>query len=140
MLLICRSRYSPRSASTASMPVLCNQGGVAGEGGAAHVAHFAVVEATGTVHRRAIVPHHEVEWPPGMRVDELALRRVLGQVAQEHACFGDCPADDRPRMGGEKQRLPAGCRVGSHERLAHWSEVLDLLGRHIRKADRLTGI
>src|SRR6516165_6339858 len=49
-------------------------GGVAGEGGAANVAHFAVVEAAGAVHRRAVVPHHEVEWPPGMRVDELALR------------------------------------------------------------------
>ena len=37
---------------------------VAGQSGAADVAHFGAVEAAGAVHRRAVVPHDEVVGPP----------------------------------------------------------------------------
>ena len=39
---------------------------VAGEGGAADVAHLVAVEAASAVHCRAVVPHHEVVGPPGV--------------------------------------------------------------------------
>ena len=76
---------------------------VARQSGAADVAHFGAVEAAGAVHRRAVVPHDEVVGPPCVRIDERARRRMLGQVAQEHAPFGDRPADDRAGVRGEEQ-------------------------------------
>ena len=35
------------------------------------------------MHGDTIVPYHQVERPPDMRIDELPLRRVLVEVAQE---------------------------------------------------------
>ena len=43
---------------------LFNRPRVAGQSGAAHVAHFVAVEAAGAVHRRAVVPHDEIVGPP----------------------------------------------------------------------------
>src|ERR1700704_238107 len=94
---------------------LFDRRGVAGKGRAAHVADLiAVVEAAGTVHRLAVVPHHEIAGPPDMRIDEFALRRVLGQVAQEYARLGDRPALDGAGMRRQKQRFAAGYRVSPH--------------------------
>jgi predicted amidohydrolase len=75
---------------------------VAGEGGAADVAHLVAVEAAGAVHCGTVVPHHQIMGPPGVRVNELALGGVLRQVAQEHARFGDRPADNRAGVRGEE--------------------------------------
>ena len=51
--------------------------------GAAKIPHLArVVEATRTMHHRAIVPHHQIVHPPLVRIDEPSLRRVLHQVAE----------------------------------------------------------
>src|SRR5579872_7180586 len=67
--------------------------------GAAQIAHFLqVIEAPRPVHHGAIVPHHQVADAPGMRIDELPLGRVLGQVADEGACLGNWPADDAADM------------------------------------------
>jgi hypothetical protein len=64
----------------------------------ANVANFIAREPARPVHRRAIVPDDEIPWPPAVAIDELRLRGVLGQVAQEHPRFGDVPADDGAGM------------------------------------------
>src|SRR5690242_11352082 len=55
----------------------------AGDGGAAHVARLRLIVAADPVHGLAIVPHHEIMQLPFVDVDELRLRRVLGEVAQQ---------------------------------------------------------
>ena len=81
----------------------------------------AVVEAAGAVHGLAIVPHDEVSAAGaaiGGRVDEFALRRVLGEVSRRNMrASGISPAFDRAGMRGEEQRfapgLPGGCAPGA---------------------------
>ena len=65
---------------------------------------------------------------------------MLGQVAQEHAGFGDRPAEDGTGMRSEEQRLAAARRVGAHETLAHRPEGGDFLLGQIGEADRLARI
>ena len=77
---------------------------------------------------------------PFVRIDELALRRVLDQVAQEGARLGDRPADDRAGMRSEVERFAAGHRVGAHQHLAHRLEALALLVGDLEKADLLARI
>src|SRR6266702_4383970 len=72
-----------------------------GERRAPHVAHLGVIVAPRAVHGDAVVPHHEVVGPPDMGVDELALRGVLGEVAQEGARLGHRPAFEAAGMAGE---------------------------------------
>src|SRR4051794_22897274 len=60
---------------------LLDGGSVAGKGRAAHVAHLVAVEAARPMHRGPIVPDDEIVLLPGVRMDELALRGVFGQVA-----------------------------------------------------------
>ena len=67
--------------------------------------------------------------------DELALCRVLGQVAQEGARLRNRPADDRAGMGRQVQRLPSGRRMQAHQAMAHRFEARDLLGGEIGEAD-----
>src|SRR5438067_2016055 len=76
--------------------------------GAAHVARLALVEAAHPVHRLAVVPDYEIVLPPAMGVDKLALRRVLGEIAQEIARFRHQPADNGAGMRGEIERLAPG--------------------------------
>src|ERR1700704_2197207 len=81
---------------------LLDRRGVAGESRAAHVADLvAVVEAAGAGHRLAGFPHHEIAGPPDMRIDEFALRGVLGQIAQEHAPRGSSSPRSCPRAPPE---------------------------------------
>ena len=61
-----------------------------------------------------------------MGVDELALRGVLGQVAQEGARFGHRPAFDAAGVAGEIERQPAGRGMAAHQALAHRRPFLAL--------------
>ena len=65
---------------------------VASECGATHVAHLVAIETARTMHRGAVVPYHQVEWPPGMRITT-APCRVFRQVAQEYAASGTVQPD-----------------------------------------------
>ena len=71
------------------------------------------------MHGRAVVPDHEVMLCPAMDVDELRLRRVFHQVADEGHGLGPRPADDGADMGGEQQRLAARDRVRAHQPVQH---------------------
>ena len=47
-----------------------------------HVPRLRRVERAGAVHGRLIVPDHQIELSPRVRVDEFPLRRVLDQIAE----------------------------------------------------------
>src|ERR1019366_9970572 len=49
-------------------------------GGAMHVPHLCRIEGPRPVHGRVIVPDHQIEWFPRMRVNEFPLRRMLDQI------------------------------------------------------------
>ena len=55
-----------------------------------------------------------------MGVDELALRRMLGEVAQKGPRFWHRPAFDTSGMAGEIERQAASDRVAPNQALAHW--------------------
>ena len=65
---------------------------------AAHVARLALVEAADAMHGLAVIPDDEVVLPPHVRIDKLALRCVLRQIANEVACFRHRPTDDGADM------------------------------------------
>src|SRR5215813_2076007 len=75
--------------------------------GPAHVARLVGRERAGAVHGLAVVPHDEVADPPLVRIDELALGGVLGQVAQEQPRLRQRPAQDRARVRGQVERFAA---------------------------------
>src|SRR5208282_6516771 len=135
-----RHRTLAGPAGRARSPWLFDDRRVAGEGGAADVAHLVAVEAADAVHRRAVVPHHEVPAPPSVRVDEFALGGGLGQVAQADPRLRDRPTDDGTGMRGEEQGLAPGRGVGADERLTHRPKGGDLLRCQIGKADRLARV
>ena len=56
-----------------------------------------------------------------MFINEMRLRRVLGQVADEGACFGDWPADDGANVRRQIDRLPATDGMCPRQHLAHRS-------------------
>src|SRR5579863_995848 len=113
---------------------------VAGERRPANVANVFPVKAAGAVHRRSIVPRDEVAHAPAMAVDESRLRRMLGEVAQQHARFRQRPSHDRASMRGQKQGFAARLRIGSHEAVTDGAEMLALFGREFGEADRLSRI
>src|SRR5437868_14115528 len=96
------------SESSRSSRQLLDGGSVAGEGRATHVAHLVAVEAARSMHRGAVVPDDEIVLLPGVRMDELALCGVLGQVTQEGPRLRNRPSLDRARMGRQEQRLASG--------------------------------
>ena len=64
---------------------------------AIHDAPRVIVERIAPMHRAAVVPHDQVADAPAVRVDELALRRVLGEFVQQGLCVGiGHPADRAP--------------------------------------------
>src|SRR5258708_770102 len=63
---------------------LLDRGDVPGERRAPHVAYFGTVEPARAVHRRAVIPHHEIAHTPRVRIDKPPLCRELGKVAQKH--------------------------------------------------------
>ena len=68
----------------------------AGHRRAAHVAGLRLVVAAHAVHGLAVVPHHEVMQRPLMDMNELGLRGVLGQIAQQQPHLGDAHASITP--------------------------------------------
>src|ERR1700722_1704588 len=75
----------------------------AAHGGAPHIAHLSVVEPSHAVHDLTIVPHHQVPLSPFVRIDELRLRCVLHQIADEGARLGYRPADDGTNVCSQEQ-------------------------------------
>src|SRR5215470_6009614 len=87
---------------------LRNGGRAARDGGAAHVARLALVVAARAVHHLAVVPHDQIPHAPLVRVDELRLRGVLGEVLQENARLRHRHPDDAARVRRKVERLAAG--------------------------------
>src|SRR5579872_7087992 len=110
------------------------------DGGAAHVAHLGVIEPTHAVHDLAVVPHHQIPLPPLVRIDELRLRCMFHQVADESARLRHWPTDDGADMRRQKQRFPPRDRMRAHQALAHWSHRLAFFGSEFREAQLLTRI
>jgi hypothetical protein len=54
---------------------------------AAHVTRLRLIEPAHTIHRLPVIPDDQVVLTPRMLIDELPLRRVLDQIANEVACF-----------------------------------------------------
>ncbi len=69
-----------------------------------------------------------------MRVDEFALGRVLGEVAQERARLRHGPAENAARMRRQKQRFAAGDRVAAHQTLRHRRPFHPLLRGEVGEA------
>ena len=81
-------------------------------GGAAHLAAVGlVVERPGAMHGAAIVPDHEIMRPPDVAIEELRLRGMVGQVAQQQPALRHRPVDDMGRVRGEIEGAAAGARV-----------------------------
>ena len=74
-----------------------------------------VIIAAGTVHGDTIVPHHQIVRSPDMAVDKLALRGVLGEVAQEGAGLRHQPSLRCCLHGSPEERQAAGRRVLAHQ-------------------------
>ncbi len=86
------------------------------------------------MHGDPVIPHDEVVLPPDVGVDELALCRVFGEVAQERARFGHGPTFDGARMAREIERQAAGRGMSPHQPLADGRPFLALRVGEIRKA------
>ena len=112
----------------------------AGDRGAAHVARLRLVVAADPVHGLAVVPHHEVMQRPFVDVDELRLRGVLGEVAQQQPRFRHAHAEDRAGMRRQIQRLAAVHRMGAHQPLQHRLEHLLFFLGVIEEAERAARI
>ena len=110
---------------------------MAGEAGLADIAGLGRIEPAAPVHGDPVVPDHHVAHRPWVGVDELRLRRELGQVVQEHAGFRDAPPFDLSGMGRQEQRLAAGYRMSAHQALADGLELGALGLAHLTKADFL---
>src|SRR6476646_2610493 len=59
---------------------------------------LAVVEGAAAVHRRAIVPDHEIADAPLVAVHELRLGRMLDEIPQQQPALGNGPVDDPGRV------------------------------------------
>ena len=111
-----RFRLIPASSSQSRCP---GSGGDVERGHAPQLAAVgAVVERARPVHGGPVVVDDEVPGPPLVRVHELALRRVLHQLAQQQPALGQRPAKDARRVGGKVDRETRGprggpCRPGS---------------------------
>src|SRR6266403_4093130 len=94
-----------------------------------------VVERPRAVHRRAVVPDHEVPDAPLVPVDVLALGRVLRQIVQEEAPLRDRPVDDARLMRGQVERAAAGARDGPRERMDRALQLILLALRELEAED-----
>src|ERR1700722_811795 len=82
-----RRPFAGSGSARSSLTRLRHRRAFAAHGGAMHVADFLRIERAGAMHGGSIVPHHEVPLLPFVGIDELALRGVLDEVAQEGAGF-----------------------------------------------------
>ena len=99
-----------------------------GKRSAAHVTRLARWKATHSMHGLAVIPHHQIAEAPFMGMNKPALRRVLGQLANEVPGLGHLPADDSADMGREIDRLPPREGVLADQGVAHRGKGLFLLG------------
>ncbi len=77
-----------------------------------------VVERPGAMHGAAIVPDHEIMRPPDVAVDELPLRGVVHQVAQQQPALRHLPVDDMLGVRGEiEARGGRRSEHGAHQRM-----------------------
>ncbi len=76
-----------------------------------------VVERPGAMHGAAIVPDHEIMRPPDVGVDELPLRGMVDQVAEEQAALRHRPVDDMGGVRGEIKGAAAGGGNSAHQRM-----------------------
>ncbi len=104
-----------------------------------HVTRFPCVERAGAMHGCLVVPYHQVELPPFMRVDKLPLRRMFDQVAQECAGFGNRPTDDRPGMRCQVKRFATGRWVPPDQALPYRRELASLVIGEIGETDLRAG-
>src|SRR5690606_3723984 len=89
------------------------------QGRATHVANLVGAERPGPVHRHPVVPHDEVPGLPDVRVDELALGRMLVEIPQEGPRLRYRPTFDGPGVAGQIERQPTGPRMPPDEPLAN---------------------
>src|SRR6266852_4296092 len=94
-----------------------------------------VVERQRPMHRRALVPDHEIADAPGVTVDELPLGRVLHQVAEQQPSFGDRPVDDARLVGRQVERAPERARDGADQRMDGTFQLVLLFGRELEAED-----
>src|SRR5580704_3952355 len=102
---------------------LCDLGGRCGEvlrRDAAQVTRISrIVVGASAMQRATVVPDHQVADPPGVAMDELALRRVLHEVAQQEPALRHRPADDVRRMRSHVERLAPRSRMNANQRMRH---------------------
>src|SRR6478672_13027184 len=67
-----------------------------------------VVERPGAMHGAAIVPDHEIMRPPDVAIDELPLRGMVDQVAQQQPALRHRPIDDMGGVRGEIEGAATG--------------------------------
>jgi hypothetical protein len=79
------------------------------------------------MHGAAIVPDHEIMRPPDVAVDELPLRGMVDQVAQQQPAFRHRPVDDVGGMRGEIEGAAAGTRDRADQRVDGALQLLLLL-------------
>jgi len=77
---------------------------------------------------------------PFVDVDELRLRRMLGEIAQQQSSLRHAPAADDAGVRGEIERLAAMHRMGPHQALQHRLEELLFLVGVIEEPERAARI
>ena len=86
-----------------------------------------IVEGTRAVHRAAVVPDHQIVQAPGVAIHELALRGVLGQIADQRHRLGARPAVDGADVRGQVDASAPGSGVPADQTLRHRREIAPLL-------------
>src|SRR5438094_8275060 len=104
-----------------------------------------VVERPGAVHRRAIVPDHQVPDAPFVTVHELPLGGVLRQVPQQKTPLRQRPVDDPRLVRREIERAAQRVRDRTDERMDRALQLVLLARRELepedltRVGDRMVG-
>src|ERR1700733_4841551 len=101
----------------------------------AQIAHSRLVEVAAAMHRRTGIPDDEVALPPIVAIDELALRRVLDQLAEQQAAFGHGPPDDLRGMRGDVEYLALRPRMRAHDALGHRRQHVLLAEQQVLEAE-----
>ena len=116
-------------------------------GDAAQVARvLGIIVGAAAVQGTAVVPDHEVADAPVMAMDELALRGVLHQVAQQQPSIRHRPTEDVGGVRAHVERLALGARMRAHELVAHGRQggalgfrVVGVAEQSARMEDRVLG-
>ena len=79
------------------------------------------------MHGLAVVPHHQIEWPPLMAVDEFPLGGDLGQFLEQYYRQWPRPSDNGARMCRQEQSVSSGRGMSADQRLSDRLEILSFL-------------